>query len=45
MTEQTFNRRLDQLIYEVHTHPLREELLRLVDEQMKDSESETIVCS
>lgn len=45
MTEQTFNRRLDQLIYEVHTHPLREELLRLVEDQMNDSESETILDS
>ena len=36
MTEQTFNRRLEQLIREVMQHPNRDELLELAQEQLKD---------
>ena len=45
MTEQTYARRLDQLIYEVANHPLKEELLQLVQDQLDDSDSETILVS
>lgn len=36
MTEQTFNRRLDQLIQDVMQHPYRDELLKLAQEQLRD---------
>lgn len=36
VTEQTFNRRLDQLIREVMQHPYKEELLQLAQEQLED---------
>jgi hypothetical protein len=36
MTEQTFNRRLDQLIQEVMQHPYKDELLKLAQEQLRD---------
>lgn len=36
MTEQTFNRRLDQLIREVMQHPHRDELLELAQKQLED---------
>lgn len=36
MTEQTFNRRLEQLIREVMQHPYKDELLELAQEQLKD---------
>jgi hypothetical protein len=36
MTEQTFNRRLKQLIVEVENHNYREELLKLMQEQLLD---------
>ena len=36
MTEQTVNRRLEQLIREVIQQPNRDELLELAQEQLKD---------
>ena len=36
MTEETFNRRLDQLIRDVMQHPYRDELLKLAQEQLVD---------
>ena len=36
MTEQTFNRRLDQLIQDVMQHPHKDELLKLAQEQLRD---------
>ena len=36
MTEETFNRRLDQLIRDVMQHPYKEELLKLAQEQLAD---------
>jgi hypothetical protein len=36
MTERTFSRRLQQLIQQVKTHPNREEILRLAQEQLLD---------
>lgn len=36
MTEQTFNRRLDQLVREVMQHPYKDELLKLAQEQLID---------
>jgi hypothetical protein len=36
MTEQTFNRRLNQLIVEVENHNQRDELLKLMQEQLLD---------
>lgn len=36
MTEQTFNRRLEQLIREVMQHPYKDELLELAQQQLKD---------
>ena len=34
MTEQTYNRRLNQLIIEVENHTKRDELLKLMQEQL-----------
>ena len=36
MTEQTYNRRLNQLIIEVENHTRRDELLKLMQEQLID---------
>lgn len=36
MSEQTFSRRLSQLIQQVKNHPNREEILRLAQEQLID---------
>lgn len=36
MTEQTFQRRLEQLTVEVMQHPNRDELLQLVHQQIED---------
>ena len=36
MTEQTYSRRLNQLIVEVENHTNREELLKLMQEQLLD---------
>lgn len=36
MSEETFNRRLDQLIKEVMQHPHKDELLQLAQEQLAD---------
>ena len=36
MTEQTYNRRLNQLIIEVENHTQRNELLKLMQEQLID---------
>lgn len=36
MSEETFNRRLSQLIKEVTQHPNAEEILRLAEEQLAD---------
>lgn len=36
MTEQTFNRRLDELVKAVMQHPYRDELLKLAQEQLED---------
>ena len=36
MTEQTYNRRLNQLIIEVENHTRRDELLKLMQEQLLD---------
>lgn len=36
MTEETFNRRLDQLVREVMQHPHKDELLQLAHEQLMD---------
>jgi hypothetical protein len=40
MTEQTFNRRLNQLIVELESHTHREELLQLMQEQLLDDTME-----
>jgi len=42
MTEETFNRRLDQLINDVMQHPHKNELLKLAQEQLAD---DTVVLS
>jgi len=42
MTEQTFNRRLNQLIAEVENHNHRDELLKLVEKQLLDDTMEVI---
>ena len=36
MSEETFTRRLDELIQQLTTHPNREEILRLAHEQLVD---------
>ena len=36
MNEQTNNRRLDQLLHQVNTHPFREELLNIMSQQLVD---------
>jgi len=36
MKEQTFNRRLNQLVTLVNIHPQKDELLRLMTEQVTD---------
>ena len=36
MTEQTFNRRLNQLIAEVESHNYRDEIIKLAQEQLID---------
>ena len=36
MNEQTFNRRLHQLVTLVHNHPKRDELLSIMAEQVAD---------
>jgi hypothetical protein len=36
MNEQTNNRRLDQLLRQVNTHPFREELLNIMSQQLVD---------
>ncbi len=36
MNEQTFNRRLHQLVTLVHSHPKRDELLRIMADQVAD---------
>jgi hypothetical protein len=42
MTEATFNRRLQQLIEQVESHPDREEILRLAYEQLQDDSNNLI---
>ena len=36
MNEQTFNRRFNQLVTLVNIHPNRDELLRIMEEQVTD---------
>lgn len=36
MSEQTFSRRLQQLISQLENHPHREEILKLASEQLAD---------
>ena len=36
MNEQTFNKRFNQLVTLVNTHPHREELLQMMREQVQD---------
>lgn len=36
MNEQTNNRRLDQLVNQVTTHPFRDELLNIMSQQLAD---------
>ena len=36
MNEQTFSRRFDQLVTLINIHPNREELLRIMEEQVAD---------
>ena len=36
MNEQTFNKRFDQLVTLVNIHPNRDELLRIMQEQVTD---------
>ena len=40
MNEQTFNRRFNQLVTLVNSHPKRNELLRLMHEQVTDDTEE-----
>ena len=40
MNEQTFNRRFNQLVTLVNSHPKRNELLRLMREQVTDDTEE-----
>lgn len=40
MTEQTYNRRLNQLIVEIENHNHRDELLQLMQEQLLDDTME-----
>mgnify|MGYP001194863510 CR=1 FL=1 len=40
MNEQTFNRRFNQLVTLVNSHPKRNELLRLMTEQVTDDTEE-----
>ena len=42
MTEATFTTRLNQLIKDVSEHPYREELLRLVEEQLLDDDNQVV---
>jgi hypothetical protein len=42
MTEATFNRLQERLIKEINSHPNREELLKLMEEQLLD---DTLVLS
>ena len=41
MNEQTFDKRLQQLVTLVHIHPYRDELLRIMAEQVAD-DTETL---
>ena len=41
MNEQTFNRRFKQLVTLVDIHPYRDELLRIIEEQVAD-DTETL---
>lgn len=36
MKEQTFNRRFNQLVTLINVHPNRDELLRIIEEQVTD---------
>ena len=36
MNEQTFNRRFNQLVTLINVHPNRDELLRIMEEQVTD---------
>ncbi len=36
MNEQTFNRRFNQLVTLINIHPNRDELLRIIEEQVTD---------
>ena len=36
MKEQTFNRRFNQLVTLINIHPNRDELLRIIEEQVTD---------
>ena len=36
MNEQTFNRRFNQLVTLINIHPKRDELLRIMEEQVAD---------
>ena len=43
MNEQTFNRRFKQLTTLITTHPHRDELLTLMQEQVTDDTSDVII--
>jgi len=43
MNEQTFNRRFKQLTTLITTHPHRDELLTLMQEQVADDTSDAII--
>ena len=36
MNEKTNNKRLDQLLHQVNTHPFRDELLNIMSQQLVD---------
>ena len=43
MTEMTYERRLEELIAQVRTHPLRDEIIRLALEQSVDDQNSGIM--
>jgi hypothetical protein len=45
MSEATFNFLVDTLVEEVRMHPYRDELIRLIEEQLADDNMDALVCA
>ena len=45
MTDATFNFLVDTLVEEVRMHPYRDELIRLIEEQLADDNKDALVCA